>query len=317
MTEEVENAEVRVHETITSTDRSTFADVDAGGDIMLKVKVSCPSHCDLQGRQIRIADEAGAIVMELDLKSFDGAANETGEFVVKAPNKPGKYTWTTVFAAQGKEGILHEESSSSFSFMVRPHETSLAVWDVPSPVVYNAGFNLKVGVRCSVACKLNGQKVEIYDDQGALVATGILGDLPWATSGALYWVEVALKAPSKGEFYQWTAKFPKPGLELEHEGTALTFAFGTASPPEHIVTVEVIDLYTRTPIENAQVTLHSSGTPYGNQTDDAGVTKLNVPKGKYQIYVYKRFYEDLQIAADVSSDLTIKAELLPAPDGGA
>lgn len=46
------------------------------------------------------------------------------------------------------------------------------------------------------------------------------------------------------------------------------------------------------------------------------MARLNVPKGEYQLYVYKRFYEDFQIAAEVSGDLIIKVELLPAPDGG-
>jgi hypothetical protein len=317
VTEEVKNEEVKVHETSASMDKSAFSELDVGSDMALKVKISCPSHCNLQGGQVRIADDAGAILKELELTSFEGAANETDEFVLKAPTKPGEYTWMAVFAAREKEGILHEESSAPFSFIAKPHATSMAVWDVPSPVMYNAGFNLKVGVGCSAACKLTGQEVEIYDHQGAKVAMGTLGDLPWSATRALYWVEVPLKAPGTGEYYQWTVKFPKPDMELAHEGTAHTFAFGTASPPEHVVTVEVIDKYTGTPIRNAQVTLHSSGTPYGDRTDDAGVARLNVPKGEYQLYVYMRFYEDFQTTAEVSSDLTVKAELLSDPDGGA
>ena len=317
MTEEVYNEAVKVHETDISMAITAAAGYDVGSDVALKVKVVCPSKCNLQRGKVRITDGAGAILKEVELTSFDGEAYETGEFAIKAPTEPGEYTWTVIFAAQEKDCLLHEGSSMPFSFVARPHATSMAVWDVPSPVVLNADFNLKVGVGCSSACNLAGRAVEIYDHQGIKVAGCNLGDLPWSATGALYWVEAPLKAPAAGGCYQWTVKFPKPDLELAHEGTAHTFTFGTAEPPEHDVTVEVIDQNTGTPIRNADVTLHSSGTPYGNRTDDAGIARLNVPKGEYHLYVYKRFYEDFQTTADISGDLSVKAELLPAPDGGA
>jgi hypothetical protein len=117
--------EVQAHETSASMVKAALAGVYAGSDIALKVKVSCPSNCNLQGGKVRIAADAAAVVKEIELVSFDGAANETAEFVVKAPTKPGEYTWTAVFAAQEKAGILHEESAAPFSFVVKPHTTTL------------------------------------------------------------------------------------------------------------------------------------------------------------------------------------------------
>jgi hypothetical protein len=315
VTEEAIIEESKVHETMISMDQSTPAEHDVGSEIPLKIRISCPSHCDLRDGQIRISDSTGALLKEVTLTSFDGAANETDAFVVKAPTEPGEYTWTAVFAAQEKERVRHGESAALFSFIARPHATGMAVWDLPSPVTRGADFNLKVGVSCSSACRLAGQQVEIYDDRGGKVAECILGDLPWSETRALYWVEAALKAPGTGECCRWTVKFPKPDLRLAHEGTAHAFAFGMAASPEYGVTVEVRDS-NGTPIQKADVTLHASGTPYGKPTDDAGTAKLNVPKGEYQLYVYKRFYEDFQAPAEVSGDLTVKVELLPAPDGG-
>jgi hypothetical protein len=317
VTEEVKIEEAKAHEPTISMGESAFAEHDVGSDIALKAGVSCPSLCNLQGGRIRISDDMGAILKEAPLTSFDGAVNETDEFVVKAPTEPGKYTWTAVFTAQEKDGIAHGESSAPFSFIARPHATGMAVWDVPSPVMHNADFNLKIGVSCSSGCRLAGQQVEIHDHRGTKVAECILGDLPWSATRALYWVEAALKAPGAGECCQWTVKFPRPGLELAHEGTAHAFAFGMAAHPECEVTVEVIDQGSGKPIEKADVTLHSSGTPYGKPTDNAGIARLNVPKGGYQLYVYKCFYEDFQTVADVSGDLTVTVELMPAPDGGA
>jgi hypothetical protein len=113
------------------------------------------------------------------LTEFDGAANETDEFIVKALIKPGEYTWTAVFSAQEKEGILHEESLASFSFIVRPHATSMTVWDVPSPIAFNTRFKIKIGVLCSAECKLTGNKVEIYDHQETNLTWSLrMKDLP-------------------------------------------------------------------------------------------------------------------------------------------
>jgi hypothetical protein len=302
--------EVQAHETGTSMVKAAPAGLEAGTDMALKVRLSCPEQCDLQGGKVRIVDEEGAAVKEIELVTFDGTGSETDEFVVQAPIKPGGCTWTALFPAQEKEGVLHEESSTSFSFIVKPHATSIAVWDVPSPIAFGDKFKLKVGVKCSADCKLTGKEVEIYDQEGGEVATKELGGVPWAGTTALYWAEVELEAPSAEGYYTWEVKFPKPDLEFPHEGASSSFSFTTARPPEHAVTVEVIAQDTKTPIKNAHVLLRPhSGYPYRSYTDEGGVTKLEVPKGKHELYVSKSDYDTFQTSVEVASDLTIKAEL--------
>jgi hypothetical protein len=310
--ERLVTGEVEAHETSMSMVKAALAELNAGTDIPLKVRVSCSSACDLRGKIVRIITQDAVVTKEIELVTFDEAVNETDEFVVKAPIEPGEYMWTAVFPAQEKEGVLHEESSVPVSFIVKPHATSIAVWDVPSPIASGDEFRIKVGVKCSADCELTGEEVEIYDHEGAKVATGTLGDVPSSGATALSCAEVELKAPSIESRYRWTVRFPKPDLELPHEEASCTFAFATARQPEHVVTIEAIDKDTRTPIKNAHVLLRPRlyrGCHYRNRTDDGGVARVSVPKGDYQLYVkgdYKRIYLP---TVKVASDVTIKAEL--------
>ena len=50
--------------------------------------------------------------------------------------------------------------------MVESHGTSMAVWDLPSPITITSKFRLKVGVGCSAGCKLSGGTVEVRDQEG-------------------------------------------------------------------------------------------------------------------------------------------------------
>ena len=49
---------------------------------------------------------------------------------------------------------------------------SLAVWDVPMPVVAGEPFSIKVGAKSSAGRALGGRRVEVSDAAGAVVASG-------------------------------------------------------------------------------------------------------------------------------------------------
>jgi hypothetical protein len=317
MTEEEKADEVKAHETSCMLEGAP-AELDAGSIMALKVKVSCSSACDLRGKTAKIiAQDAVVKEMEIELTEFDGEGNETSEFVVKAPTKPGEYTWTAVFPAQEKEGVLHEESSAPFSFIVKSHITSMTVWDVPSPIVLETKFKLKVGVRCSAECKLTDSQIEIYDHEGSKVATETLRDVPWPNTAALYWAEVELEAPGTEGYYRWEAKFPTTDLEVPHEEASSVIQFSTARPPDHVVIVEVIDKGKKKPLKNALVTLIPCGTvytPYRKRTDDRGVAGLAVPKGEYQLCADKPDYQAFDTTAEVARDTKVKVELIYSPE---
>jgi len=316
MTEEEKADEVKAHETSCMLEGAP-AELDAGSIMALKVKVSCSSACDLRGKTAKIiAQDAVVKEMEIELSEFDGVVTETDEFVVKAPTKPGGYTWASVFPAQEKEGVLHQESSTPFSFIVKPHITNITVWDVPSPIVFKTKFKLKVGVRCSAECKLTDGKIEIYDHESSKLVTETLGNFPWPATAGLYWAEVELEAPGTEGYYTWEAKLPTTGLKLPHEEASSIFEFSTTRRPEHVVTVEVIDKDENTPLKQALVTLIPCGTlytPFRKRTDDRGVAKLYVPKGEYQLCVDQADYKLFETTAEVAGDTKVKVELIYTP----
>lgn len=304
--------QLEAHGTSTSMVKAALAELDAGADLALRVRVSCSSECSLQGCRVVIVDDQGAAVAEVELAEFDGAVYETAEFVVKAPFDPGEYTWTALFPAQDREGVSHEESSVVFSFIVKPHATGVEVWDVPSPIACGDEFGIRVGVKCSVGCRLEGQEIEIYDHEGARAATATLGEVSSSGGDELSCAEVDLGAPGVEGRYRWTARFPGPSLELPHEEASCTFAFGTVRQPEHTVTIEVVDKDGEAPVKNARVVLRPHvyrGSAYNLRTDDGGVARVSVAQGDYQLYVAGDEHEKLVPAVTVAGDVTIRAEL--------
>ena len=302
--------EVKAHETSTSMVKPAPSEVHAGAHITLKVEVSCPEFCDLRGSIARIVNEHADGAKRVELTQFDGTVNQTDHFVVKAPIELGGYTWTAIFPGREKEGVLHEESSTPYSFIVKPHATSIAVWDVPSPTASGDEFRIKVGVKCSAECKLTDKEVEIYDHEGAKVATVTLGDVPWSATSALYWAEVELGAPGAEGYYAWTVGFPKPDLGLPHEDVSYEFGFTTASPPEHLVTVEVTDKRTKAPIKGAYVVVQ----PYRGHTDEGGVATLEITEGKHELYVSIDNYATFHTTIEATGDVTVKAEMTFFPE---
>ena len=103
------------------------SEVDAGADMTLKGKVSCSPAGDLRGKTLLIEDQDGALAESIELTEFDGETNETSEFVVKAPVRPGAYTWLAMCPAHAEAGISHEETSAPFLFTVKPHSTRVVV----------------------------------------------------------------------------------------------------------------------------------------------------------------------------------------------
>src|SRR5258705_3914007 len=84
----------------------------------------------------------------------------------------------------------------------REHRTSLAVWDLPSPIVVGRRAKLKVGVSCPDGCNLSGTSVDVYNDTGQRIGTGSLGSTPWPATVALYWAELDIAPPeAEGDLF--------------------------------------------------------------------------------------------------------------------
>jgi hypothetical protein len=297
------------HQTTVELSQSVPPELEVGADINLKVKVSCPQGCDLRGSSVRVlaADE---VMFTSALATYNERTNETEGFTLKGPEQMGEHTWTILFPRHEIEGAVHEESCLAVFFTTRPHTTSMAVWDVPSPVVMNRWFKVKVGVKCSAMCRLAGQLIDIGDEAGAQVGEARLGEAPWRGTSGLYVAEVELNAPTTEGIFAWSAGFAADGPGLPHERVSATFGFRTARPPEHRVTFKVTDKETKIPVENVEVRLGV----YRASTDAQGLARLELPGGVYTLHAWKGGYQTPSRTVEVSKDLMIQIEALLSPE---
>ena len=297
------------HRTKLAMSQPVPLEFEAGADIILKVKVSCPEGCDLRGIPVSVmaADE---VIGSSELATFEEAVNETEDFALKAPGQVGEHAWTVLFPGHEIEGAVHQESSLAVCFTTIPHPTSMAVWDVPSPVIMNRSFRAKVGVKCSAACQLAGRVVQVFDEEGIQIGGSTLGETPWPGTSALYVAEVELTAPGTEGLALWSAMFAAAELGLPHDEASATFSFRTAKPPEHRVTVQVVEKETEAPLEDVEVRLGV----YRASTDAAGLASLELPGGAYELNAWKSRYETLPRTVEVGKDLIIRVEAVVAPE---
>ncbi|HEV3217612.1 MAG TPA: hypothetical protein VGZ27_17915 [Vicinamibacterales bacterium] len=299
----------RMHPTRVALSRPPAAEVDAGTDIVLKIKASCPYGCDLRGRVINVMAPNGAVVAASELAEFSDSATETTEFAFAAPDEVGEYSWTLVFPKCEAEGLVHEEGSLPITVKSMAHDTSLAVWGVPSPIVIDHPFRIHVGATCSAGCDLKGKEIQICDETGAGVARGQLGETPWDGTRALYWTEVDLVAPAGEGATSRSISFAPRELKLPHGAASARFGFETVKPPQYSVTVKVVQKDAGTPVEDAQVRLGV----YFACSDQTGQATVAMPQGTYGLDVLKTGYEALSRVLDVNGDVTVEVEVAVIP----
>jgi hypothetical protein len=296
------------HAMVVEILQSVPPELEVGTDITLKVKVSCSAACDLRGAPIAVlCDEETLIAAAL---TGNGAPNETEDLSLKAPAQAGEHVWAVVFRRHEAEHVVHDESCVTVCFKTTPHPISMAVWDVPSPVVVHRPFTVKVGVKCSASCNLTGLVVDICDESGTSMGRGTLDETPWPGTVALYVAEVPLVAPTTVGTSAWTACFAEAPSALAHSEASAEFGFLTAVPPDHQLTVSVANMHTRTPLEGADVRCGS----YRAVTDARGLAMLALPAGTYELNAWKVGYDDTPVrVVQLTSDLVIHLETQPTP----
>jgi hypothetical protein len=307
MTNHVERADEEPHTHLTSValSRAPAAEIDAGAEIVVKVRVSCPHGCDLRERVINVMAPDGAVVGESRLAEFADHLNETAEFAFIAPDQVGDHSWTVVFPKQEAEGLVHEEGSLPITVRIMAHDTSLAVWGVPSPIVIDHPFRIQVGATCSAGCDLKAREIQIGDEAGACLARAKLGDTPWDGTRALYWTEVDLVAPATEGATSWSISFAPTELQLPHGWASARFGFETVKPPQYSVSVKVVQKDAGTPVEDAQVRLGV----YFAYSDATGLARVAMPEGTYSLDVLKPGYEAPSRVLEVNADLTVEVEV--------
>ncbi len=197
--------------------------------------------------------------------------------------------------------------------METPHQTSLAIWDVPSPLVRRRASKMKVGVKCSAGCCLAGQPIEIRDATGAKVGGGTLGQMPWDGTSALYWAEIESPDPASEGTCFWSVDFVPVGMRAPHGGASLAFSLLAVKPPQHVVAVRVVEKETRAGIENAEVRLGV----YKARSDRGGCAQIEVPAGTYDLNAWKAGYQVEAKTVEIDGNVTVQIEVKALPEAEA
>jgi len=289
-------------------------EADAGTDITLTVHVACSRKDSLREPRVSIRDHADAELAQAELTETDdddedGVGYAADDIVLAAPRVAGEHVYRAVVLAADKDGALHEQASTEVRFVVTAHATELNAWDIPSAIVAGGRFKFMVGVSCSAGCRLAGEGLSILDQEGAQRGAATLGNDVWPETDALYVAEIEGEAPSTAGAHQWEIRTAAWDCELPHAAGAVAISVRVVNPPECEVTVEAFDREKQTPIKGARVIMH----PYRAVTDASGIAKVKVTKGTYDILVSASKYLAVTTTAEVTADMTTRAELDAEP----
>jgi hypothetical protein len=193
------------------------------------------------------------------------------------------------------------------------HATSLAVWDLASPVVTGRRAMLKVGIACSSGCELTGTHVDVYNETGTRVGGGRLGSAPWPGTTALYWAELDVAAPEVEGEHSWTLEATpldqaRGEPEPSHGHASSIVRLVAMRPPEHRVALEVIEKGSGVPLAGVELRLGR----FRAATNEAGIAHVEVPGGVYEVCAWKIGYDVLSSTAHVAGDTTICLEVAVA-----
>jgi hypothetical protein len=300
---------VNTHGERTCTVEVVQSGVDAGAELTVTVRAACPHGCDLSGQRVSIRDRDDTELARAELAALDDDAFGTA-LALRAPLQVGEYTWEAVLPACEKDGVRHEESTTAFSFTAMPHAARVNVWGLPSAIPAGERFSFKIGIKCSAGCRLAGRALRITDHDGAEVATAKLCGDVWPGTSALYFADVETQAPRTAGDFTWQVTSCASDERVAHAAGSCGFAVKIVAPPDHEVTVEAFDSDTQTPIQGAHVLLH----PYRALTDERGMARLKVAKGRYTLFVSGFNYIGHESIIDVRSDVTARAELAVEPE---
>ena len=301
-------AEVRTHTTTIELGEPAPQEVAVGSDFVVRLKLTCAEGCDLRALPVCVV-AADAKVSSSDSPGGD-AEEGIREVVLKAPSQVGEHVWTIAVGTDEIAGVIHAGEPLPIRATTKPHATSLAVWDIPTPVVIGTLFEIKVGAKSSGDCELSGRAIEVCDQSGATLAEAKLGDTPWPGTTGLYWTAVELQPPADEGLSTWSVQFAATELELPHEGASANFNVTAARPPEHRLTVKVVTKETSEPIDEAYIRIGA----YRAMTDPSGLALVELPRGTYELTVWKAGFEVPDQPVQVDADLSLKIEAVTLPE---
>ena len=182
---------------------------------------------------------------------------------------------------------------------------SLAIWDVPMPVVAGQRFQIKVGAKAASGRMLADSRIEVIDESGAAVACGALSDKPWADTEALYWTALDVPAPSAPGLAEYVARLPSG-----NGAPVARFSIVAAAKPEHTLTITVTERGSSEALAGVEIRLG----PFHGRTDREGRTAIRVCKGSYQLLLWRTAHIASPQPLTVDGDLTLTLTMLHVPE---
>jgi hypothetical protein len=282
------------------------AELPVGTSVSFKVRVS-GTDADLRGARVEVVASKYLVAAPALTEHGDGFT-ETAAIAVRAPATLGAFGLVIAFPRQQVGRDVFEECELPIAFETVPHQTSVAVWGVTSPVEAGGRLAVTVGVKSAGGCELKRAAVEIIDEVGTSIGRGRLGDTPWPGTG-LYWAEIGVTAPERTGTHAWRAAFPAQEARLAHHASSAAFGFAVVPPAEHRLTVRVTEAEGAAPLAGVELALG----PYRAATDATGTARLEVPAGHFSLAVWKAGFEGAPTDVEVAEDLSLQVEMKRVP----
>jgi hypothetical protein len=168
---------------------------------------------------------------------------------------------------------------------------SLAVWDVPMPVVAGESFSIKVGAKSA-----SSRRIEVRDGNGAVIASATLGEAAWPQTEGLYWTALELPAPEQIGVARYSVRC---------DGAETWFSVVAAAKPDCKLTVQVTERDAKTALGDVEIRIG----PFHARTDKDGRAELLVCRGTYQLRLWRNAHiaqpQPIAIDGDGRVELTM------------
>ena len=178
---------------------------------------------------------------------------------------------------------------------------SLAVWDVPMPVVAGEKFPVKIGAKSMSGKPQAGARIEVSDADGAVVASGALGDKPLAGTQALYWAVLDVAAPRDREAADYIVR-----LAPESQDALPTrFSVSVAAKPACTLTITVTERGSKEALGGVEIRVG----PYRARTGKDGRAEVRVSHGDFQLQLWRTAHiaepQPIRVGRDETLELTM------------
>jgi hypothetical protein len=179
---------------------------------------------------------------------------------------------------------------------------SLAVWDVPMPVVAGETFTIKAGAKSAGGEALAGARIEVCDATGKVVASGVLGDRPLDGTEALYWTPLNIPSPGQEQAAEYIVR-------LGSEATT-RFSVAATAKPTHVLKVSVTEQDSKETLSGVEIRLGA----FHARTGQDGRAEIRVCGGEYQLQLSRTAHIAQPTPIKIGGDVSIELTMLHVPE---